>query len=221
MPMNTSYLKLARFSLYLAAIVLAAVSLIVDAVALAALNQKYTVGLFSFSFGDSSNKGAAGFTMFVTLVSLILLPALAFGNVLVAKGFGQVEILNRVLWEMVTVSVLGLFWFIAAVVMASYASGSCGGLSVCTKFNAATAFAWLAFFAVLGVAITVGLMLHVVRTSGGDIKQALTHNFDSGYPNTQARAGDVESHPYPGAAAGGNAYYSSSPAVNMPVPGDK
>ncbi|KAJ2741837.1 hypothetical protein GGI20_004910 [Coemansia sp. BCRC 34301] len=222
MALNTSILKLARFYLYIAAIVLTVVTFIVDAVSLASLKSIY-VGFYTYSF--SSNKGAAGFTMFVTIVSLFLIPSLAFGNVLARKGMAFAETLNRILYELISVSVLGLFWFIAACVMASYASVDCYGSSICGKFSAATAFTWLTFVAVLGLAVVLGLMLHVVRTSNGNIKETLSYNIDGEYAtrtNAAPTGAGLESHPYPGAtAAGGNSYYNSSPAVNMPIPGDK
>ncbi|KAJ2893714.1 hypothetical protein GGI21_000421 [Coemansia aciculifera] len=223
MGLNTSTLKLTRFYLYIAAIVLTVVTFIVDAVALASLKTYYYGG---YSFGFSTLRGAAGFTMFVCIVALFLTPSLAFGNVLARTGaLGFIEILNRVLYEVIAVSVLGLFWFIAACVMASYADVECfDGWSMCGKFKAATAFTWLTFGAVLALSIVLGLMLHVVRTSNGSIKDTLSYNIDGEYApraNAAGGAAAVESHPYPGAAAGGNSYYNSSPAVNMPVPGDK
>ncbi|KAJ2443230.1 hypothetical protein GGF42_006705 [Coemansia sp. RSA 2424] len=224
MALNTSMLKLARFYLYIAAIVLTVVTFIVDAVSLASLKSVYA-GFYYLAY--SSNKGAAGYTMFVTIVSLFLIPALAFGNVLARKGFGFVEILNRVLYELIAVCVLGLFWFIAACVMASYADFDYYGGSVHSKFSAATAFTWLTFVTLLGLSVVLGLMLHIVRTSSGNIKETLTYNIDGEYaPRANSAAvssggAGLESHPYPGATAGGNSYYNSSPAVNMPIPGDK
>ncbi|KAJ2058336.1 hypothetical protein GGI17_005112 [Coemansia sp. S146] len=218
MGLNTSVLKLARFYLFIAAIVLTVVTFIVDAVSLASLKTTY----FGFVITYTSHRGAAGFTMFVTIVSLFLIPTLAFGNVLAQKGFGFIEILNRVLYELITVCVLGLFWFIAACVMAAYAGGECG--SLCSKFNAATAFTWLTFIVVLALSVVIGLMLHIVRTSGGNIQETLTHGIDGEYvarTNNNAGGAGLENHPYPGATAGGNSYYNSSPAVNMPIPGDK
>ncbi|KAJ2242002.1 hypothetical protein GGI13_007120 [Coemansia sp. RSA 455] len=219
MALNTSALKLARFYLFIAAIVLTVVTFIVDAVALAALKSDYWG--FGYVFSFTSHKGAAGFTMFVTIVSLFLIPTLAFGNVLAQKGFGFIEILNRVLYELISVCVLGLFWFISACVMAAYAGGECG--SLCSKFNAATAFTWLTFIVILALSVVIGLMLHIVRTSGGNIQETLTHSIDGEYvarTNNNGGAG-LENNPYPGATAGGNSYYNSSPAVNMPIPGDK
>ncbi|KAJ2812932.1 hypothetical protein FBU31_001549 [Coemansia sp. 'formosensis'] len=219
MALNTSALKLSRFYLYIAAIVLTVVTFIVDAVSLASLK---TITVFGYEFSYSANRGAAGFTMFVTIVSLFLIPAVAFGNVLAQKGLGFIEILNRVLYELITVSVLGLFWFIAACVMAAYAGGSCG--SLCSKFDAATAFTWLTFVVVLAISIVDGLILHVVRTSGGNIQETFAYAVDGEYAaraNNNAGGAGLENHPYPGATAGGNSYYNSSPAVNMPVPGDK
>ncbi|KAJ2486086.1 hypothetical protein IWW37_005735 [Coemansia sp. RSA 2050] len=225
MALNTSVLKLARFYLYLAAIVLIVVTFIVDAVSLASLKVTSVYMGYYFTYSYSTNKGAAGFTMFVAIVSLFLVPAIAFGSLLVQKGLGFVEILNRVLYELITVSALGFFWFVAACVMAAYAGLECGGSSVCSKFSAATAFTWLTFVTMLGLSVVVGLMLHVVRTSGGNIKETLTHGIDGEYvarANPAGGAAGLESHPYPGAtAAGGNSYYNSSPAVNMPIPGDK
>ncbi|KAJ2764133.1 hypothetical protein GGI18_006517, partial [Coemansia linderi] len=114
MALNTSALKLARFYLYLAAIVLIVVTFIVDAVSLASLKGSTVYMGFVYTYSYSSNKGAAGFTMFVTIVSLFLVPAIAFGSLLVQKGLGFIEILNRVLFELIAVSVLGFFWFVAA-----------------------------------------------------------------------------------------------------------
>ncbi|KAJ2031612.1 hypothetical protein IWW57_000624 [Coemansia sp. S610] len=223
MALNTSALKLARFYLYLAAIVLIVVTFIVDAVSLASLKGSTVYMGFVYTYSYSSNKGAAGFTMFVTIVSLFLVPAIAFGSLLVQKGLGFIEILNRVLFELIAVSVLGFFWFVAACVMAAYAGLECGGSSICSKFSAATAFTWLTFVVMLALSVVVGLMLHVVRTSGGNIKETLTHAIDGEYVARAQPAGaaGLESHPYPGATAGGNSYYNSSPAVNMPIPGDK
>ncbi|KAJ1931664.1 hypothetical protein GGF37_007314, partial [Kickxella alabastrina] len=115
-------LNLARFSLYIAAIVLAVIEFIVDAVALAALNN----------FGLSSGPvGAAGWTMFVTIISLLILPILAFGNVLTRKNIKFVHLFNRILYELIIVGTLCLFLFISGIVMANYAgSGGCFGISV-------------------------------------------------------------------------------------------
>ncbi|KAI7827205.1 hypothetical protein BX661DRAFT_182862 [Kickxella alabastrina] len=204
-------LNLARFSLYIAAIVLAVIEFIVDAVALAALNN----------FGLSSGPvGAAGWTMFVTIISLLILPILAFGNVLTRKNIKFVHLFNRILYELIIVGTLCLFLFISGIVMANYAgSGGCFGISVCSKFKAATAFPWLSFFVLLVLSVVLTLMLLKVRKSGGDIKAALSYEIQDEYPAVAAAPPQTASEPYPAAVQGGNIrYYDSHPDVSMPVP---
>ncbi|KAJ1721851.1 hypothetical protein LPJ53_003671 [Coemansia erecta] len=204
-------LQTLRFWLFVAAFVSAVIELIVDAVALGAL-----AGI-PFS---GEHKGAAGWTMFATAVSLIIIPLLAFGGYMASRGFGFAILLNRVLYELIIVVTLDVFVFVAGIVMANYASGCPSALSVCAKFKAATAFPWLSFFILLAQSVVVGLLLHLVRTNGGSVFTTLSYDVEGEFPVVSAAPPQHGSDPYPAPVQGAPsaAYYESQPQVSMPEP---
>lgn len=212
--LGTSLLKLARFSLYMGALVLIVIVLITDAVTLAAFKDIHIHG-YTVEFGHI--KGAGGYTMFVTVLSLIILPFLAFGNLLASRGIGLAEKLNAILHELAAVGFFVLLWFISAVVLSVYA---CTGGSACSKISAATAFSWLTFFALAIQAGVLTMLLMKVRKSGGDMRNTLSYQIDDDYQGDMRRQNTpgVSDQP-PQVELGGastNPYYSSNPAVNMP-----
>ncbi|KAJ2723670.1 hypothetical protein GGI07_002465 [Coemansia sp. Benny D115] len=218
--LSIAVLQKVRFFAYIAIIVLSVVELIVDAVNLAALNDTVVVGGIRYSFGDSGAKGASGWTMFVTLITLLVAPLLAFGSILTNKGIPFVHLFNRLFFELITVVVFLIFWFISGVVMAVYApSGSCHGISVCSKMQAATAFPWLNFFAFLVVTIVLTILLLKVRSNGGNAQTTLTYEIENDYPAVTAGAPEHNiGYPSGGVQPTNESYYNLHPDVNMPVP---
>ncbi|KAJ2850811.1 hypothetical protein IWW36_001626 [Coemansia brasiliensis] len=213
--LSSALLRLLRYSLYLTAITLAVIELIVDAVALAALNDTYR----GFSFSFTNEKGAAGYTMFVTIVTLLFIPIVTFANILVNRGFGAAARFNQILTELSNTVFFLVLWFIAGVVMAVYAgSGDCFGFSVCKKFKAATAFAWLPFFVFLAQTAVLVLILLRIRANGGNMK-SMTHDIDgdAGLPTAVAAPPQHVETPYSQPNKGEGAYYNSNPQVDMPV----
>ncbi|KAJ2452776.1 hypothetical protein EV183_002674 [Coemansia sp. RSA 2336] len=212
---SSALLRLLRYSLYLAAITLAVVELIVDAVALAALNDTYR-GI-SFSFPDE--KGAAGYTMFVTIVTLLFIPVVTFANVLANRGFGIAARFNQILTELAVTAFFLVLWFVAGVVMATYAGRyECIGFSLCGKFKAATAFAWLPFFVFLAQTAVLVLILLRIRANGGNLK-SMTHDIDgdAGLPTAVAAPPQHVETPYAQPKDNEGSYYNSNPQVNMPA----
>ncbi|KAI8323771.1 hypothetical protein GQ54DRAFT_95989 [Martensiomyces pterosporus] len=207
MVLTNQTLSAVRFWLLVAAIVLTFIEFIVDAVALASLKTTYVL-FFKVTYGDE--KGAAGWTMFLVIVSLFLIPAVTFGRALVNKGLGFADHLNRTLTELIIVTVLTGLWFISGIVLAVYAgNGSCHGSSTCSKYKAATAFAWLLFFDLLVVNIIVGIIFNKQKTNGLDVKTAYTVDLD---------AQGTGSLPAPATAGQTSYYQSSQPNISMPQP---
>ncbi|KAJ2321402.1 hypothetical protein H4S02_009251 [Coemansia sp. RSA 2611] len=209
--LSTALLRLLRYTLYLAAIFLALLEFIVDAVALAALNQRIN----GFRIDFSAHKGAAGYTMFVTLATLLFLPVVTFANILANRGFGAAAKLNRIGHELAVAGLFTALWFIAGVVMAVYAGeGDCFGFSVCKKFKAATAFAWFPFFVFALQTGVLVLILQRIRSSGGTL-QTPAHQIDD-----EAQAAAPPQHveqPFERAHKAEESYYNSNPEVAMPA----
>ncbi|KAJ2077885.1 hypothetical protein H4R24_004851 [Coemansia sp. RSA 988] len=213
---GTALLRLLRYSLYLGIIVLAVIELIVDAVAIAGVNDLDLSEL-------SGQKGAAGYTMFVTLATLLVIPLVAFSTLLANRGVGFAGKLNLIVTELAISSFFTVMWFIAGVVMAVKSRGSCFGYSFCKKLKAATAFAWLPFFAFLFLTLTLLLIWRIIRSNGGSLStptHALDSNMEAGHPSVAAAA--PPQHPEasfaPDASKNEGGYYGSSPQVNMPSP---
>ncbi|KAJ1645776.1 hypothetical protein J3B02_003650, partial [Coemansia erecta] len=202
-------LQALRFWLYAAAILFAVIELIVDALALGALADYGFV---------SEHKGAAGWTMFVTVVGLITIPLIMFGNIMVSLGFNFIQPLNRILHELIVVVTLDVFYFVAGIVMANYAGGGgCGGSSVCSKFKAATAFPWLSFFVLLVQSVVLGLLLHIVRVNGGSLATP-SYEIDGEFPVVAAAPPQHGTDPYPAPVQGAPSSYDDQPHVSMPMP---
>ncbi|KAJ2515598.1 hypothetical protein H4217_005078 [Coemansia sp. RSA 1939] len=222
MQIGGSFLRLLRFSLYWTAVVLVVIELIVDALSLSSINKwsNETGGLFDHGVFNEL-RGAAGYTMFVTLLTLLLMPAIVCGSGLAQRGITVAAILNRVVVELATVAVLMVLWFVSGVVMANYAgTGGCGGNGLCSRFKAATAFAWLLFFDLLAATAVLVLILLRTRSSGGDIRT--TYAYDVGEPTaTPAMVAGAPMHadqPYPPSVGGVESYYGNQPKVAMPAP---
>ncbi|KAJ2658072.1 hypothetical protein IW148_004861 [Coemansia sp. RSA 1199] len=212
----TPLLRLLRYSLYLTIIGLAVIELIVDAVALGAL-ANFDYGGFRLSF--SAEKGAAGYTMFVTLITLLFIPALTFANVIVNRGVGAAAKLNHIINEVSISAFFTVLWFVAAVVMAVYAgNGECGGFSLCSKFKAATAFAWFPFFVFLVQTVVLVLIMMRIRGNGGSMKTPAYEVDGAENLPTAAPPIHVDNDPYTHSAKDENAYYNSNPQVAMPAP---
>ncbi|KAJ2704071.1 hypothetical protein H4R19_005276, partial [Coemansia spiralis] len=141
--LSTALLKLLRYSLYLAAIGLAAVELIVVSVALAGLNSMVMDGYY---YSLSPWRGGAGWTLFVTLSTLVVIPIIAFGNILASRGITVFARCNMILYETANAVLYTVLWFVAGVVMAHYADDCPDVFNVCRRYKAATAFAWFPFF---------------------------------------------------------------------------
>ncbi|KAJ1938727.1 hypothetical protein EC988_007503 [Linderina pennispora] len=149
MAITDTLLTILRFWLYATASGLAALELILDGVALGALNNSSFAfnGIIYSGGGFSEEKGAAGWTMFVTIITLFLIPTVLFARFLVSRGVGFAHHTNKTGIELAITATLTVFWLVAGAVMANYAgTGGCYGSSLCSKFRAATAFAWLIFF---------------------------------------------------------------------------
>ncbi|KAJ2796013.1 hypothetical protein H4R20_005682 [Coemansia guatemalensis] len=214
--LGANLLRLLRYSLYLWITFLVVIELIVDAVALAAVNDFDQLDL-------SGQKGAAGYTMFVTLATLLLIPLISCSMFLVNRGVGFAGKLNLIVTELAVASIFSVLWFIAGVVMAVKSRGDCFGLSVCKKFKAATAFAWLPFFSFLFLTSVLVLIWRIIRSNGGSLStptHALDSNMEAGHPSVAAAA--PPQHPEtsyaPDASKNEGGYYSSNPQVNMPSP---
>ncbi|KAJ2338533.1 hypothetical protein IWW50_006678 [Coemansia erecta] len=211
----TPLLRLLRYSLYLTAIGLAALELIVDAVALAALNNFNVRGV---RVDFSAHKGAAGYTMFVTLITLLFIPVLTFANVLSNRGVNAAAKLNHISHELSVASFFTVLWFIAGVTMAVYAGdGDCFGLSVCKKFKAATAFAWFPFFVFLLLTSVLVIIMLRIRANGGSMKTP-AYEVDGDIESQPAAPPQhVDVDPYAQSPKGENSYYNSNPQIAMPA----
>ncbi|KAJ2785135.1 hypothetical protein H4R18_000723 [Coemansia javaensis] len=212
---STALLKLLRYSLYLAVLVLAFIELIVDAVALAGLK---TINVFGFYYSFGPPRGAAGYTMFVTLATLFVVPIIAFGNLLANRGISLATRANHIVNEVAAASFFTVLWFAAAVAMAYYAGDTdCYGYSACSKFKAATAFAWFPFFVFLCLTITLVILLVRVRKAGAPLTTlAYEVDVEAGRPGPA-----VPQHvdaPYPSTGKSEGGYYGSQPQVTMPTP---
>ncbi|KAI9502407.1 hypothetical protein GGI25_004693 [Coemansia spiralis] len=195
---SDTLLKILRFYLYITALVFVVIVLITDAVSLSKLD-KYPSGYVS------EHKGAAGYTMFVTLASLILIPLITFGHHLAVFA-----VLSRVLHELILNAVLAVFWFVAGCVMANYSGGGgCYGSSLCSSFRAATAFSWLTFFVLLAQIVFLVLVVMRVRRNNGDIRAP--YGYDSGYGGNAGGAAAPPMHSE-------EPYYETQPKVEMPTP---
>ncbi|KAJ1960233.1 hypothetical protein GGI12_003914 [Dipsacomyces acuminosporus] len=208
MVLPNSTLETGRKWLYFVAIGLTAITFIVDCVALAAVSGgTYSTGYFSVYLEFPEHKGATGWTLFVTIVSLFLIPALAYGRVLANRGLKFADMLNRTFYELIIVTTLAVLWFVSAIVLAAY-SGCIGG-SICSKYRAATAFAWLLFFDLLALNIFTGIIFHKQKANGLDVKTAYTIDLD----------GQTGSLPPPGGVQNYSSY-GSNPQVAMPQAGN-
>ncbi|KAJ2388791.1 hypothetical protein GGI23_005980 [Coemansia sp. RSA 2559] len=220
MQVSSSLLRGVRFYLYTCAILLVVIELIVDALSLSSIND--LSDLLSFGGGNPLDhlRGAAGYTMFVTIATILLLPLLGFGGMLASRGFAMASILNRVLIELITASTLALFWFVSGCVMANYAgSGGCGSNNLCQRFRAATAFAWLLFFNLLAEIAILVLILLKVRANNGSIMTTYTYDVDDVSGSPVMAAGPLHSEqPFPQSARAEESYYDNNPKVNMPTP---
>ncbi|KAJ2547448.1 hypothetical protein EV175_005219 [Coemansia sp. RSA 1933] len=221
MLFSSALLRGVRFYLYTSAILLVVIELIVDALSLSSIND--LADALPSGYGGSAVshiRGAAGYTMFVTLVTLLLVPVIAFGGMIASRGFQMAAMLNRVLLEISTVSLLMLFWFVSGCVMANYSGGgSCGSSSLCQRFRAATAFAWLLFFNLLAEVGILVLILLKIRSNSGDIKTAYTFEVEDISATPVMAAGPIHSdQPYPQSARAEESYYDNNPKVSMPTP---
>ncbi|KAJ1665813.1 hypothetical protein IW140_002894 [Coemansia sp. RSA 1813] len=217
MLVSNTLLRGVRFYLYVSAILLVVIELIVDALSLSSINDLSDSLPSGYRSGLSHVRGAAGYTMFVTLITLLLVPSIAFGGILANRGIAIAAILNRVLLEVSAVSALTLFWFVSGCVMANYAD--CGGRGMCSRFRAATAFAWLLFFNLLAEVAILVLILLKIRSSNGDIKTAYTYDVDDVSPTPVMAAAPMHSEqPYSPTARAEESYYESQPKVAMPTP---
>ncbi|KAJ2158890.1 hypothetical protein GGF46_003435 [Coemansia sp. RSA 552] len=226
MGLTSSLLRVLRYSLYLGIIFLAVIELIVDAVALGGLNSQG--GLVSLS----AERGAAGYTMFVTILTLLVIPLVAFGTLLASMGMGFASSVNRIGTELSVAGAFTVLWFVSGVVMAVKADVNCRGVSVCQKFKAATAFAWIPWLFFVGLSGVLVLILMRIRASGGNM-QSLAYDIDgeanqpqvppqaAGAPqHMEATPQHMEAGAYSPQSTGkyeGDSYYQSNPAVNMPA----
>ncbi|KAJ2798575.1 hypothetical protein H4R21_003874 [Coemansia helicoidea] len=211
--LSTSLLKLLRYSLYLATLVLAAIELIVVSVALAAVSD-----FDGLTYGSLSPwRGGAAYTLFVTLLTLLTYPFVAFGNILTNRGFHMCARYNMVIYEVVSAVLFTVLWFVAGVVMAHYADGCPSFYSMCGKYKAATAFAWFPFFVFLCNSVVLSLLTHRARKGGAPLT-ILTYEIDyeSGSGPAPAAPQHVESQ-YQQATKTDASYYGSNPQVSMPV----
>ncbi|PIA14192.1 hypothetical protein COEREDRAFT_82873 [Coemansia reversa NRRL 1564] len=212
---GTALLRLLRYSLYLTIIFLAVIELIVDAVAIGGLNNLRGANV-------SAQRGATGYTMFVTLATLLLIPLIAFSTLLANRGLGFTSKLTTVINEVVIASVFTVLWFVAGVVMAVKSRGSCLGFSFCHKLKAATAFAWLPFFAFLFLTIALVLIMRSVRANGGSLNtptHAIENNMEAGHSPAVAVPPQHPATSFaPDTSKNEGVYYGSNPQVNMPSP---
>ncbi|KAJ1798751.1 hypothetical protein LPJ59_002290 [Coemansia sp. RSA 2399] len=220
MQVSSSLLRGVRFYLYTCAILLVVIELIVDALSLSSISN-LSDGLPSgIDDGLDHLRGAAGYTMFVTLATILLLPLLGFGGIIAHRGLAMAAVLNRVVIELITASTLALFWFVSGCVMANYAGdGGCGSNSLCQRFRAATAFAWLLFFNLLAEIAILVLILLKVRANNGNIMTTYTYDVDEVSNTPTMAAGPLHSEqPFPQSARAEESYYDNNPKVNMPTP---
>ncbi|KAJ1723231.1 hypothetical protein LPJ61_005846 [Coemansia biformis] len=157
--------------------------------------------------------------MFVTLATLITIPIIAFGNLLASRGFAFATKSNYIISEVANSVLFTVLWFIAGVVMANYAGdGGCGGLSMCQKFKAATAFAWFPFFVFLCNSVVLVMLLLRVRKNGAPMTTlAYEVDFESGNAPAPGAPQNVDA-PYAQQGKNDASYYGSSPQVAMPAP---
>ncbi|KAJ1950348.1 hypothetical protein FBU59_000723 [Linderina macrospora] len=207
MALTDTLLTVLRFWLYATASGLAFLELILDAVALAAMNDKgpYTTDVFTYygPIGWSEEKGAAGWTMFVTIVTLFLIPTVLFARFLVSRGIGFAHHTNKTGIELAITTTVTVFWLVAGAVMANYAgTGGCNGSSLCAKFRAATAFAWLIFFDL--AAALVFLIITAVRQKKAGANLMVVYTVDQQgegtglpYPVTYANQATDKGPEYP------------------------
>ncbi|KAJ2182661.1 hypothetical protein EV180_001108 [Coemansia sp. RSA 518] len=217
-------LTLLRKAAICTSIALAFATLVADATVLSSLNK--------YSIHGSPLRGASGWTMFVTVISLIFLP-------LLLTRLEQIQRwVNRTGVELVILSVFTLFYFISGIVLASKSSNKyCFTSTLCHRVRAATAFCWLAFFALVVAMSVVGL---IARTQsklglplftaysfdieGQDITPApvASHDmhaaalslggthFSGNNVASQSAIGTGEKHAYPSEYEYGSAYMSNN-----------
>ncbi|KAI8323767.1 hypothetical protein GQ54DRAFT_309863 [Martensiomyces pterosporus] len=122
--------------------------LVANSMALSYLDNKLS--------GTRSIQGASGWTMFVTIVTLIMLP------LLLTRWAGVQRVVNRTGVELIILAVLSLFWFISGIALAAKSGEySCLSRRLCHRVRAATAFSWLTFFVLLAAMAVVGLIARV------------------------------------------------------------
>ncbi|KAJ2452777.1 hypothetical protein EV183_002675 [Coemansia sp. RSA 2336] len=150
---NWHKLTLLRKLTLFSAIVLICAAFVSDATVLAYINSN--------SIRGSPIKGAAGWTMFVAVISLLLLPLLLTRSEKIQRW------VNRTAIELIVLGVLTLFYFISGIVLATKTGdSSCMIKTLCRRVKAATAFCWLAFFVLVGAMLVVGLVARVQSRLG-------------------------------------------------------
>ncbi|KAJ1854920.1 hypothetical protein GGH12_003981 [Coemansia sp. RSA 1822] len=177
---NWHKLTLLRKVAICSAIALVFAALVADATVLASLNK--------YSIHGSPIRGAAGWTMFVVVVSLIFLP-------LLLTRLEQVQRwVNRTGVELVILGVFTLFYFISGIVLAAKSSNKyCLASTLCHRVRAATAFCWLAFFALVVAMGVVGLIARTQSRLGLPLFTA--YSFDvEGQDITPAPAASHDMH---------------------------
>ncbi|KAJ2077886.1 hypothetical protein H4R24_004852 [Coemansia sp. RSA 988] len=142
---NWHRLTVLRKVAIIASFVLAAGAFISDATVLAYMDKN--------SIQGRPVKGAAGWTMFATVSSLLVLP------LLLTRSSRFQRWLNRTAIELVILGVFTLLYFISGIVLASKSGDrSCLTSMLCRRIKATTAFCWIAFAALILALVVVGLI---------------------------------------------------------------
>ncbi|KAI8323768.1 hypothetical protein GQ54DRAFT_309864 [Martensiomyces pterosporus] len=167
--LNEQQLASLRYWSYVAVCVLNFIEFILCAVTLSALPDD----------GSSSNRSAVGWTIFVTVVTILVLPAMLFARSVVGSGFLRfLHHLNRIAAELTVVSTSIVAWFISAVVMSAYGDdNNCWRSRHCSKYRATTAFAWLIFFNFLVSLFALTVMAKQQRRAGRALMRAFTVDY--------------------------------------------
>ncbi|KAJ1645775.1 hypothetical protein LPJ64_002668 [Coemansia asiatica] len=116
---------------------------------------------------------SVGWTLFVSLISLLVLP------LLLTRSLRIQRLLNRTGVELSILGLLTLFYFISGITLATKSSvGSCITNTLCHRVRACTGFAWLLFMVLLGAMVSLCMIARVQSRLGLLIFSAYSFDID-------------------------------------------
>ncbi|KAJ2616335.1 hypothetical protein H4S08_000829 [Coemansia sp. RSA 1365] len=177
---------------------LAAGAFIADATVLAYLDKYFIRG--------RPVNGVAGWTMFATVSSLVVLPLLLTRSSRIQRW------LNRTAIELAILGVFTLFYFISGIVLASKSGDrSCLTSILCQRVKATAAFCWVAFAALILALIVVGLIARAQSRLGLPLFTAYSFDIEGEEITPPVPAGSHDMHA--AAMSIGGAYLGNNSSV--------